>query len=56
MFIIWQSVQVSNQAHPRVGQAGTIQGTNPAKPDESSVKFDVDGQEMVIQNADLKAL
>lgn len=55
-FSIWQSVQVSNPEHPRFGQAGTVQGTNPATPDEVAVKFDLDNIMVVIAVADLKAL
>lgn len=55
-FSIWQAVIVSNTEHPRAGQAGTVQGINPATPEEVAVKFDLDNIMVVVPVADLKAL
>lgn len=67
MFSIWQSVQVTNPNHPRgnksgdpaqaaFGQAGTVQGINPADPAHVGVKFDTDGVTELVAVADLRAL
>ena len=53
---VWTSVKVKNEGHPRFGQAGTVFATNPAHPDEVTVKFDVDGQTEAVQTADLVIL
>ena len=55
-FSVWNAVQVSNEEHPRAGQAGVVFATNPATPDEVAVKFDVDSIVVVVPVADLKAL
>lgn len=55
-FSVWDQVQVSNNKHPRKGQAGVIHATNPATPDEVAVKFDADGVVAVVSVADLKRL
>lgn len=56
MYSIWQSVKVTNDQHPRVGQAGTVHATNPHHPDEVVVKFDVDEQQEAVAVADLVGL
>lgn len=53
---IWQSVQVTNEDHPRFNTAGTVQQRNPAAPDEVGVRFDADSVLEVVQVADLKSL
>lgn len=55
-FSVWNNVQVKNEEHPRFGQAGPVFATNPAKPDEVAVKFDIDGVVLVVPCDDLKAL
>lgn len=55
-FSIWQPVKVITEGHPRFGQAGTVQGINPATPDEVAVKFDLDSIMVVINVNDLQAL
>lgn len=56
MFSVWQSVKVKSESHSRAGQAGTVQATNPAKPDDVVVKFDTDGQLESVACADLAPL
>lgn len=55
-FSVWNAVQVSNEAHPRMGQAGVVHAVNPNVPDEVAVRFDVDGQIVAVNVADLRAL
>ena len=55
-FSVWDMVQVSNNKHPRKGQAGVVHATNPAAPEEVAVKFDEDGVVIVMDVADLKRL
>lgn len=55
-YSVWQSVKVSNQDHPRDGQAGTVHTVNPAHPDEVVVKFDADGSTEAVSVNDLQAL
>ncbi len=55
-FAVWTAVQVKNEEHPRVGQAGTVYDTNPDTPDEVAVKFDADAIVVIVPCADLKAL
>ena len=56
MFSVWTSVKVTRADHPRVTQAGTVHATSPEKPDEVTVKFDVDGHLEAVAVADLVAL
>lgn len=56
MFNVWQSVKVKTEDHPRAGQAGTVQETNPNNKDEVIVKFDSDGHLVSISVNDLQAL
>lgn len=55
-FSVWNQVKVSNQEHPRAGQAGVVHATHPDKPNECAVKFDDDGVVVVMTNTDLLAL
>lgn len=55
-FSIWQSVKVVNPEHPRYGQAGSVQGINPATPDQVAVRFDADAIMVVVDNNDLQGL
>ena len=56
----WQSVKAA-PGHPRGGddpighgaQAGVVVAVDPAKPDESVVKWDTDGVTEVVANAQL---
>lgn len=56
MFPIWASVKVTNEQHPRFGQAGCVQAINPNAPDERGVRFDLDGALEVVAIADLQAM
>ncbi len=42
-FVVWQSVTVTDQDHPRAGQAGTVQENAREGASTVKVKFDVDG-------------
>lgn len=54
-FNIWQSVQVTNKAHPRHAQAGTVQSA--AQEDGTFlVKFDLDGVSEAVAPADIRGL
>jgi hypothetical protein len=53
---VFSSVKVAKEGHPRDGQAGYVVGTDPAKPDETAVKFDTDGAVQATANADLVRL
>jgi hypothetical protein len=55
-FSVWQQVQVIGEEHPRKGQAGVVHGTNPAVPDEVSIKFDNDGVVEAVAVDSVKAL
>ncbi|WP_312129361.1 hypothetical protein [Diaphorobacter nitroreducens] len=55
-FSVWSPVQVTNEDHPRFGQAGIVHAVNPAVPDEVAVRFDVDSQVVAVAVADLKGL
>lgn len=55
-FQVWDAVMVSNNKHPRKGQAGTVFAVNPAAPDEVAVRFDSDSTVVIVPVADLRAL
>lgn len=54
-FSVWNPVIVQGD-NTRTGQAGVVFATNPAKPDEVAVKFDLDGIVVIIPNDNLKTL
>lgn len=56
MLQIRTSVKVKNPDHPRAGTAGQTWQTDPAKPDQIGVKFDIDDQVEFVDLADLQAL
>lgn len=56
MLNVWNQVKVKNPDHPRAGTAGVVMAVNPGQPEESAVKFDLDGITEVMLNADLEVL
>jgi len=55
-YSVWDQVKVSNNKHPRKGQAGVVHAVNPAVPDEVAVRFDSDGSVVAMNVADLQSL
>lgn len=53
---VWNPVQVKNESHPRIGQAGVVHAVDRDHPEEVAVRFDVDQQVQLVATADLKLL
>lgn len=56
MFMILQSVAVTNKKDPRYKQAGAVWMVDQAAPETVNVRFDTDGEIVAVAVADLKAL
>lgn len=55
-FSIWQAVQFITADNDRTGQAGTVQGVNPADTEHVAVRWDSNSVTELVAVEDLKAL